>query len=165
MIKKDLRGAFSLITAIVVILILSLVATYIFYLSGKITRETTSEYQQNQAILLARSYTEYAILAVMSADRNTSSHCVQQIKGDIGNPEIGQGYRVEVDIKYIGTYNVLKKCPNNIILSKNVSTQYTPLTIVVDVFVRYKDYNHPLINKNPSQVPWITYHKRSLQKI
>jgi len=59
-----MRKGFSLLVAIFTIVLISLVASYIFYASSSINREGELQYQREQAILLARSYTEYAVMAV-----------------------------------------------------------------------------------------------------
>ena len=66
------RKAFSMITAIVVIVLMASVAVFIMNLSGKMVKETTTQYQREQAILLSKSYTEYAVMAVTANEHNTS---------------------------------------------------------------------------------------------
>lgn len=153
---KRNRRAFSMITAIIVIVLMATVAGFVFSLSGKMVKSTTIQYQREQAMLLARSYTEYAILAVMSNDRTTN--CLQTITGTtVGNtPATGDGYKISVDIKYIGRAAVLPAGCN--ILSSAVNTTSTPLSIIVDVYVQYKDPDN-------TAGAWISYHKRTLQKI
>ena len=154
-----LKKAFSLLVAIFTILLLSLVATYIFYASSIISKSGGLQYQREQAMILARSYTEYAVMAIEGNDR--SVNCTQEINADIGSPNIGQGYRVKVLISYIGNQNYINGCSNKIAQLNN--TDPDTLTAIIDVYVKYKDSQHPDIT-NPN-TPWQTYHRRSIQKI
>jgi len=153
---RKFRKAFSMLVAIFVIMMLSIVASYIFYASSSIAKEGPIQYQREQAILLARSYTEYAVLAISGNDRNIT--CLNSIKADIGNnPDIGQGYKVEVEITYIGNERYLPlTCAN--VAAKLDDSDIDTLSVIIDVYVRYKDISN-------TNFPWITYHKRSLQKI
>lgn len=152
-----------MVTAIIVIVIMATVAILIMNLSGKTVKETTAQYHREQAMLLAKSYTEYAIMAVMANDRTTN--CLTDIDGQVKIDESstvtvanGNGYQIRVRIAYIGTAAEVGSCPASRVFSSSVSTQQTPLSIIVDAYVEYKDPE----NTNGG---WITYHKRTLQKI
>ena len=144
-----MRKAFSMITAIIVIVLMATVGTFILNLSGKMVKGTTAQFQREQSMLLAKSYTEYAILAVTANDQNTT--CLNTINGNYGD------YTIIVNISYIGRLDILNGgC--NILNSTDILTPKSPLNIIVDVFVSYPDYDHPDGLR-------MTYHKRSLQKI
>jgi len=158
------RKAFSLITAIFVIVIMATVGAFIFSISGKIVKETTDQYQKEQAVLLAKSYTEYAIMAVMSNDRNTTGVCVDTINavvGPAGSSTNGEGYNVRTRIGFIGKADQIAVCDNTREFGSPAPTSDDELNIIVDVYVEYKDITQP----DPSVSPWITYHRRTLQKI
>jgi hypothetical protein len=57
-----MRHAFSMITAIFLIVLLATVAAFILNLSAKTVKDTVLQYKREQAILYARSYTEAAIM-------------------------------------------------------------------------------------------------------
>ena len=161
----NLRKAFSMFTAIVVIILMSTVAIMVMNISGKQIQETTSQFQREQSMLLAKSYTEYAILSVMSNDRNGTGNCLRDIEANIKIDEgstitvsNGNGYHVRVRISYIGNASEVNSCALTRVFSNAVDTIKTPLNIIVDVYVDHKDPQN--ING-----PWITYHKRTLQKI
>ena len=148
------RKAFSMFTAIVVIVLMASVGAFVMSLSGKMVKTTTAQFQREQAMLLAKSYTEYAIMAVMTND--VSSHCLDNITGSAL-----RDYHITVNISYIGNSTRVpntgtKACTN--ILSNAVTFSKSPINIIVDVYVRYKDLDSGNTN-------WITYHKRTLQKI
>jgi len=151
------RAAFSMITALFIIVMMASVAAFILNLSGNMIKETTTQFQREQAMLLAKSYTEYAVMAVMANDRNTEN-CLYTIEGNIGtSPITGNGYRARVHLNYIGIPEEVGSCGGRI-LSQAVTTPKTPLTVMIDVYIDYKDpYN--------TAGAWRTYHKRTLQKI
>ncbi|MEA2048530.1 MAG: type II secretion system protein [Campylobacterota bacterium] len=158
MLQKQ-REAFSMITAIFLIVIMASITGLVMSTAGKIVQETTSQYQKEQAVLWAKSYTEYAVMSVMSNDRNGTGNCIETITGDIDDPENGQGYRIDTRISFIGNVEQVNSCTN--VLSNAVVTTQSPLNILVDVYVSYRDFNDPDV----STAPWIVYHRRSLQKI
>jgi len=147
-----MRKAFSMLTAIFIIILMASVAAFIMSLSGQMVKGTTSQFQREQSVLLAKSYTEYAIMAVMANDHNTSN-CLNNITGTYEDI-----YNIDVNISYIGNTNLHDNCR---ILSNSVDNPKSPLNIIVDVFVSYKEFDHP----DGSSAPDITYHRRSLQKI
>jgi len=178
-----LRSAFSMIVAIFVIVMLSIVASYIFYASSSVAKEGDIQYKREQAMLLARSYTEYAVLAIMgNGDRNNTvnNRCLTNINAIIGNSQNdvnrGLGYQVNVVITYIGDSKYLSnQCvdANNINISRiaaqSPTVQTDSLSAIIDVYVRYKDWSNNALNGanavNAANVPWQTYHRRSIQKI
>ena len=154
-----MRKAFSMLTAIFIIVLMATVAAFIMNLSGKMVKGTTAQFQREQSVLLAKSYTEYAIMAVTANDHN-SSKCLNTITGGYGDDGSGNDiYSIKVDISYIGN-NLDASCARK--LNTNaIVTSKSPLNIIVDVFVSYKELDHP----DGASAPDITYHKRSLQKI
>ena len=127
-----MRSAFSMIMAISVIVIMATVAMFVTNLSSKSVKATTAQYQRAQAMLYAKSYTEFAILAVTAHDR--AADCVETIKGSIGNINQG-GYAIHTHIAYIGPATItlpdgtiennIVACPANLQLSTNVTTTST----------------------------------------
>jgi len=153
------KKAFSMVTAIFVIVIMASVGMLVMSVSSKTIKVTTQQYRKEQAILLAKSYTEFAVMAVTANDRN--QQCANRIVGDniLGNTARGQGYQAEVFIQYIGNNAEVANCNN--VLDNNVQRQSSELQIIIDVYVRY----HDIDRVDGGQNDWITYHKRTLQKI
>ncbi len=147
-----MRRGFSMLTAMAVIVVISAIGAFILSLSGKMISETTVQFQREQAMLLSKSFTEYAIMAVTANDQN-SSNCLNSI-----NSNIGGFYDVNVTISYIGR-DVSSSCAN--VISTDVNTTRSPLTIIIDTDVRYQNPDDP----RGASAPWITFHKRTLQKI
>lgn len=150
---QNQRKAFAMITAIIVIVLMSTVTMFVMNLSGKLVKETTAQYQKEQAMLLANSYTEYAVMAVTANDRSVK--CLRTINGTYN------GYRARIQISYIGNYTTIGNCAGTRKLSTAVVTPDTPLTIIVDAYIDYDDLDNP----SGSGVPKITYHRRTVQKI
>jgi len=168
MIVKQRKG-FSLLTALFLIVMMSGVSALVMSLSGKMVKETTNLYQKEQATLLAKSYTELAIMSVMSNDRNGTGKCINAIDAVVKpkgatdaslTGDNGMDYRVRVRISYIGADRDISSC-SAISQLGNPSAGSDELNIIVDAYVEYKDISQ----EDLSASPWITYHRRTLQKI
>lgn len=142
------RKAFSMLTAIFVIVIMASVGAMVMSLSGKMVKATTTQFQREQSMLLAKSYTEYAIMAVM-ANGNRIGNCLDTITG------VFNAYTITVNISYIGNNATLGSTNCSTVVSSTVATPESPLNIIVDAYVSYANDN----GQN------VTYHRRSLQKI
>lgn len=156
------REAFSMLTAIFVIVIMASVGAFIMNLSGKMVQETTQQYRKEQAILYAKSYTEYAIMAA------TAQTCIRNITSDIdGIPAQvlqGQGYHIEVKVQYLGNNSA---CINKIGATNIARLESVDNIILIDTYVHYRNPEHPnAINSVPwGTDPGITYHRRTLQRL
>ena len=161
------KPAFSMITAIFVILLLSTVAAFILNLSGKSIDETTTQYRKEQAILYAKSYTEYAIMSAVARD------CIKTITGYVGGTlsqvKAGNGYKVTVDIQYVGNELAGALGGTCDTLGGAISTTNSRGAIIlVDTYVRYRNPDHPdaiagvaFDNTHPGFV----YHRRTIQRL
>ena len=151
MFMQKKREAFSMFMAIVVIVIMATVAMLITSMTGKLVKETTAQYQREQAVLLAHSYTEYAIMAVTANNRATN--CLRTINGT------WNGYSARIQIAYIGDTATIGNCAGTRKLSEAVITPDTPLTIIVDAYIDYDDLD------KATGAPKMVYHRRTVQKI
>ena len=183
------RPAFSMLTAIVVMLIMGLLSSYILSTSASTGEETFAQYHKEQAVLLSEAYTEAAILAILQQDmsvgvgdicqKTISANITTLIQGaatDATTVLEGKGYHVDVTIHYIvnshGPQFTITKCSTILnvsggnLLDFNATSpaDLTPvpsLSAIIDVYVRYKNVAYP----NIATAPWVTYHRRTLQKI
>ncbi|HHO42275.1 MAG TPA: type II secretion system protein [Epsilonproteobacteria bacterium] len=161
-----MRKGFSLVTAIFVIVLMATLGVLVLSTTAKTTQNTITQFRHEQAALLAKSYTEFAILSVLDYNRTQNGDCIQTINGNIGNIDDGSGYQVTANISYIGN-----NLPCNNVLNNNINTYPADSApaIIVDVFVRYKDQNTVAYAKNNNinvaNLPFVTYHRRTLQKI
>ncbi len=160
-----MRKAFSMITAIFVMLLMATVSILILNISSKTIKSTTMQYKHEQAILYAKSYTELAILYATANDATSGTNCAENINAVIGdNASIGNGYDIQTRISYIGNALVCST-------TRELNDQTVPITtsnelqIIVDVYVRYRDPDVIAALGTEVGVPWITYHRRTLQKL
>lgn len=168
-----MRKAFSMITAIFVLLILATVSMLVLNLSATTSNSTTTQYRHEQAALYAKSYTELAIMSVLDYNRTLNNKCVETIIGNIPNLASynnGSGYRVTTNISYIGNGSVANTLPPCVNVLNTDDIASVPLgntpAIIVDVYVRYKDPEHVAASTAAAAIaPDITYHRRTLQKI
>ena len=149
------RNGFSMMTAIAMIVLMSSVALFITSLSSKLIKETTTQYQREQAVLLANSYTEYAIMAVTANDR-TPTNCLQTINGTFGVAP--NSYTARIQISYIGTAAEIQNCAGTRQLATLSVGNRAPLNIIIDAYIDYNDLDNPT-------GPNFTYHRRTIQKI
>ncbi len=153
------REAFSMMVALVVIIIMATVGAYVVSISSKNVHTTVVQYKREQAALLARSFTEFAIMAVSANDRNNTYSSGNQCLIDINSNNIfgssDDGYHVQTRIYYIGDGGV-SPCANTRQITSGMTTVESALSILVDVYVKYRMYD---TNQT------VTYHKRTLQKI
>jgi len=168
MIKVKSKRAFSMITAIFVIIIMATVTSLVMNVTGKTVKATTMQYQKEQAALLARSYTELAILYAIHKDR--TSGCIETISDHFGATG-NNGYDINMNISYIGNSTLLANCNNNIesdgtidLSNKNATWTnnsngfHNTISLVIDTYITYKDFDDP-------QHRDITFHRRTLQKL
>ena len=141
-----MRKAFSLVTAIFLLVLISTLMAIMLSLSSQTLKQTGDIYLQEQAKLLARSATEYALLAISAHKRDANHKCVENINMHYPNPS----FDVNVSIYYIGK-NL--PCDNSNILDNNISTKESNVTVIVDTFVTSLD-----------SLEDIRYHKRTIQK-
>lgn len=175
MIALKKKKAFSMITAIFVMVIMATVTALIMNLTGKTIKATTQQYQKEQAQLLARSYTELAILYAMHYDRS-GGDCLETINDHFG--QVGDnGYDINITINYLGNETLLNGCDNTILAdgtintASNISNTATwldndtamgginnTISLVIDTYITYRDFDDPS-NKDT------TFHRRTLQKL
>ena len=160
MIKVKHKKAFSMITAIFVIVIMATVSSLIMNVTGKTIKETTQQYQKEQAQLLARSYTELAISRVLNKERNATA-CFNTFTENFGEKSGFHGYDITVNIRYIGNTTLLAGCSPLYSIqpwADNTGGFYNTISLVIDTYITYKDFDDPE-NRN------ITFHRRTLQKL
>ncbi len=172
MINKKQKKAFSMVTAIFVIVIMASVTLLIMNVTGKTIKSTTEQYQKEQAQLLARSYTELAILYALNYDRfaSATTPCLEKITDHFGQ-DYPNGYEVSITIQYIG---------NNTLIPTTCGTYLTPgwtanaslaafdntISLIIDTSIKYHVMDHPLNeNADPLDDVFYTFHRRTLQKL
>jgi len=155
------RKGFSMVTAVFVIVIMATLTALIMNITSKTVKETTQQYQKEQASLLARSYTELAMLYVINYDRmaNNNGICINSIDATFGNPN--NLYTINTTIQYIGNSVLLPNCATNLTPLWNVPNPTgfdSTISVIIDVYIKYKDFDDPT-NRDK------TFHRRTIQKL
>ncbi len=162
-----MRKAFSMLTAVFIIILMATVSAFVVNISGQAVETTVLQYKKEQAVLYSKSYTELAIMAATANDSTagTAPSCAQDIDGRIGTDvNNGIGYDIQTRISYIG--NNLK-CAT----TRELNNQAIPIVtddalhIIIDVYVKYRDPAFIAAAGTATGAPWITYHRRTLQKL
>lgn len=148
----NMKKGFSLITAIIFILLVATLGALALSLSSQGSKQTGDLYLKTQAELLARSATEYALLAISAHEINATNGCVNQINAlypNANNPL----FDINVTINYLG--RGLPAAPVCNILSNAVQESESNITVLLDTFVQ----THDGVSTEP-----IRFYRRTLQK-
>lgn len=143
-----MRRGFSLITAIIILVVMSTLMVLMLSLATQTAKQTGDIYLKEQTQLLARSATEFALLAISGHERNATTKCVENIY--MRYPKENPRYDINVSIYYIG--NNLP-CNNSHILANNIATADSNGTVIIDTVVTNQSSDEP-----------IRYHRRTIQK-
>jgi len=164
MINHRHKKAFSMITAIFTIVIMASVTALIMNVTGKTVKETTVQYQKEQAVLLARSYTELGLLYAIHYDRGANNDCLETITAEFGDPD--NLYEITINLKYLSNDTLLPQtCEDDgNTIARWVDNGGTggfnqTISVVIDVYVKYKNFDDPTTNRK------VTFHRRTLQKL
>lgn len=139
-----MRKGFSLLTAIVFLVLVATISVLALMLSTQSAKQTTDIFLKTQAELLAKSSTEYALLAMSGHDYSTN--CLENI-----NTTYNDIFDINISISYIGS-NLPAGCTQ---LGTDISTQDSNRTVIIDTIVTGKD------SITSEQ---IRLHKRTIQK-
>ncbi len=136
-----------MLTAIIFILISGLLISFIIGSLNTAVKKTSDTYLYEQAQLLAKSATEYAILAAQG--HNYTNNCLNAININYQNT-----FDINITLSYIGN-----GLPTNCnILHNAIVTKESNGTVIVDTRV---SLNKNLLQNNTP----ITYVRRTLQKL
>lgn len=139
-----MRSGFSMLTAIFIMVFIATVMVLMISLSTTSVDRTTNIYLKEQSRLMARSATEYALLAASGHDY--SGNCLENIDMDYN------GYAVNMQLRYIG--NGLN-CNDAHTIDDNITTADSNGTVIIDTRVSFP--------ARPDQN--VTYTRRTIQKL
>ena len=146
-----MRRGFGIITAIIILVTVATLMTLMMSLSSSSVKTTLDLYLKEQAEILTRSATEYALLAISAHDNTVN--CIKNI--NINYPtSVDPTHEINVTILYIG--NAIPNCTNHI-LANNIDTNESNLTVIIDTVVSVNQANTGI--SEPIQV-----HRRTIQK-
>lgn len=138
-----MRKGFSLLTAIIFLVLIATISALSIALSTQSVKQTGDIKLKNQAELLLRSGTEYALLAISGA----TNGCLKQV-----NITYDKIFDINASIMYIGNGLSSSNC---IQLGSDIDTKESNRTIIIDTIVSLKDG----ITTEP-----IRLHRRTIQK-
>lgn len=139
-----MRSGFSMLTAIGIMVLIATVMTLMLMLTTTSADKTTNIYLKEQTHLLARSATEYALLAASGHDYSTN--CLENINFKYND------YNVTMQLYYIG--NNLP-CNADHLLANNIATVDSNGTVIIDTRVSF-----PISTEQNA-----TYVRRTIQKL
>ena len=155
---KKFRSGIAMIMAIAVIVILATIMALSLALTSQTTKRSTDLYLYEQAVLLSKSATEYALLRISQSPPCTSENALGlNFKPDLNDNGIADDiYDINITLKYI--YDSDASC------IANGGTFYTPVTtpeqngsVLMDVSVSVTD---PTVASEP-----IRFFKRTIEKL
>ena len=143
-----MRRGFTLLSAIFLMVLVATLMALAFSLSSQTKKQTGDIYMQEQAQLLARSATEFALLAISGHDNRID--CIEQI--NMRYPKGSPIYDINMTLYYIG--NALL-CNGSHLLDNNIATDESNGTVMIDTF---DSYTRPDTNES------VRFHRRTIQK-
>lgn len=150
-----MRKGFTLITAVLFIILVSTIALLALMLSSFSTKQTSDLYLHEQAELLLQSGTEFALLAISGHDIATTGNCINTINAQYPQAGANALFDINMTISYLGSGLPLAPACNT--LSNTIVTPESNVTVIIDTIVETTPGN------NVSTEP-IRLHRRTIQK-
>ncbi|WOE70605.1 type II secretion system protein [Hydrogenimonas thermophila] len=141
-----MRHGFTLLLAIVIMVLIGTLMSLMLSFTTTTLKQTEDIYLKEQAELIARSATEYALLKI-SGNNWSNGECINNIN-DLNRYK---NFDVNITIYYFGK-NLPSSCN---ILANNLYTKESNGTALIDVIVSTTD---PITSEK------INFHKRTIQK-
>lgn len=145
-----MRKGFSLLTAIIIILLIATLSALALSLSAFSTKQSSDLYLREQAELLLQSANEYALLALSAHEINATNNCLNYINASFPDT-VTPLFDINISIHYLGINlpNTCQRFTNN-----DISTIDSNITVIIDTIVQ--DHN---VSTEP-----IRLHRRTIQK-
>jgi len=154
-----MRKGMAMIIAIAFLIITAVMMAIMVKMTSVTTKQTGDIYFQEQAQLLAKSATEYALLAISGHDR-AANNCITDI--NIQYPQSGATaiYNIDVTIQYIGFEDLGGTCKTSSLidptsLTSTITTAQSKGTVLVDTYVTTVA---GIVSEQ------ISFHRRTMQK-
>ena len=146
-----MRRGFSMITAIVFMILVATLGALAISLSNLSTKQTSDLYLREQAELLAQGATEYALLAISGHD--FTANCLNTINSTYTQDGATILFDISVTLYYLGN-GLPANCSTLTNDLNNTVTNDSNRTVIIDTFVT---------DRNLSTEP-IRIHRRTIQK-
>lgn len=149
-LKSSARSGFAMIMAIIVIVVLTTIMALTLNLTSQTTKQTTDLYLREQAVLLAKSGAELALLKVSGWNRATSG-CLTSVNAVYPTSGASKIFDINVSMRYIGL-----NCGGAADYIPTIVTPESNGTVLMDVTVT----SDPSVTTEP-----IRYFRRTIQKL
>lgn len=152
------RHGFAMIMAIFLMVLIGGMMAASISMSSTSTKKTENDYLHEQAQLLARSSTEYALLAISGHDPVANNGCINTINMVYPNA-VNPMFDIRIDLQYI-LFNGGVAIPNCAPMNGTggvATTVQSNGTVMMDVVVS----DNALLNLSEP----IRYHRRTIQKL
>lgn len=146
------KSGFAMIMAIILIVVLATIMAIMLNLTQKTTKETTNLYLNEQAVFLAKSATELALLEISGHNRGVggNTNCLSQINAVYPNA-VSPIFDINTTIRYIGL-----NCQNGLNYIPSITTPESNGSVLIDTTVT---------STPGSSIQTIRYFRRTLQKL
>lgn len=146
-----MRKGFSLITAIVFMILVATLGALALSLSNLSTKQTSDLYLREQAELLAQSATEYALLAISGHD--FTANCLNTINSTYTQDGATTLFDINISLYYLGN-GLPANCSTLTNNLNNIDTNDSNRTVIIDTFVTDRNLS----------TEHIRIHRRTIQK-
>ena len=148
------RKGIAMIIAIAFLIMTAVLMAIMVNMTAQTTKRTGDLYFQEQAHLLAKSATEFALLAISGHDR-AGGNCLTTI--NIQYPSAAASiFDINTSIKYIGLAGLGAGCNAGDSLIDNIVTAESNGTIIIDTYVT--------TSANVNLTEPVRFHRRTMQK-
>ncbi len=149
-----MRKGFSLITALVFMILVATLGALALSLSTTSVKQTSDLYLREQAELLALSATEYAILAISAHDFTGTGNCLNTITSTYTQDGTTTLFDINITLYYLGN-GLPANCSTLTNNLNNIDTNDSNRTVMIDTIVS---------SANGIASEPIRYHRRTIQK-
>jgi len=146
------HNGFAMIMAIILIVVLSTIMAIMLNLTQKTTKETTNLYLKEEAVFLAKSATELALLEISGHDRGAggNTNCLSQVNAVYPNAT-SPIFDINTTIRYIGL-----NCVNGLNYIPTITTPESNGSVLIDTTVT---------STPGTSTQTIRYFRRTIQKL
>ncbi len=144
-----------MLIAIAFLLITGVLMALMINMTSQTTKRTGDIYFQEQAHLLAKSATEFALLAISGHDR-AGGNCLTDIHIEYPGAGAASIFDINTTIRYIGLSSLGGTCAGAGSFINTIETPESNGTIVIDTYVT--------TSANVNLTEPVRFHRRTMQK-
>ena len=152
---KKSRNAIAMLIAIAFLLVTAVLMAIMVSMTAQTTKQTGDLYFQEQAHLLAKSATEFTLLAI-SGNNRAGGNCLTSVNIQYPAAGVNSIFDINTSIKYIGLASLGGTCDAGDSLIDNIATAESNGTIIIDTYVT--------TSANVTLTEPVRFHRRTMQK-